>query len=129
MLTTSVDENALSDDGVTKNVFHISVETVLDRLHKGCVDSKLAVRLQAMWALGNLTLCVLPLRKFVVLGKRDVTTLSSSNLKLLKSVTDDSWEAIWLVCESLVDDSEKVYLLFVIVLSIIVLCLSWCCLS
>lgn len=38
------------------------VENILVRLRSGCVDSKLSVRMQALWSLGNLLLVLLPYR-------------------------------------------------------------------
>ena len=93
----------------------IMITTILQTFYVGCDDSKLAVRLQAIWALGNLLLFILPMRqklsvpiKIVPLipeiDNADVTVIAD---KVDDCIADHMWMSNYNVCLKLLDDSEK----------------------
>lgn len=53
------------------------ITDVVHCMHKGCKDSKLSVRLQAIWALGNLLLTLLPIRQRITFYALPIISASS----------------------------------------------------
>ena len=83
------------------NAVKIFTQRILDVVSRGCKDSKLAVRLQAVWSLGNLILICLPHRNLhmpehIALSRDDVY------------ITDDAWLQAFQHCKVLcTQDSDK----------------------
>ena len=75
------------------------VNTVLEALSAGCRDTKLAVRLQAVWALGNLVLACLPFR--------NTSGQNQSRRQEEQYISDALWLSAYKACVVLVSDSEK----------------------
>ena len=100
----------------------LMITTILRTLYVGCNDSKLAVRLQAIWALGNLLLFILPMRQkrsvpvanaplLPEISGTDVTVITDEVGIIVDQVddciADHMWMANYNICLKLLDDSEK----------------------
>ena len=73
----------------------ISILEIIKKLHVGCKDSKLAVRIQAVWSLGSILLLVLPLRQ-------------QDNCDIIECICDDVWISHGDICLRFFEDSDKI---------------------
>jgi hypothetical protein len=56
-------QSKLDVENINAHVHDKQIHDIVMIIKVGCLDSKLAVRLQAMWSLGNLLLLILPARQ------------------------------------------------------------------
>jgi len=88
------------------------ITAVLQCLQDGCADSKLAVRLQATWALGNLLLLILPLRQKETFSPFSASAaIASVSFAVSAPATqwtcDQMWFGLCDICLGLLEDSDK----------------------
>ena len=111
---TSQGMNVLKGDlclDVTSEGSYIDIVTaVLASFRDGCVDSKLGVRLQATWALGNLLLHILPHRQSATFPPEiAISSLSGNFVEAVIQdwLTDEVWLSLCELCMGLLEDSDK----------------------
>ena len=111
-----------TSNGSICTIESLMITTILQTFYVGCDDSKLAVRLQAIWALGNLLLFILPMRQKLSvpvkmaplvpeIDNTDVTVITDDvgtiADKVDDCIADHAWMSNYDVCLRLLDDSEK----------------------
>lgn len=88
------------------------IMAVLQCLQDGCADSKLAVRLQATWAMGNLLLLVLPQRQKETFSPFSASfAIASVSFAVPAPSTEWTSDKMWFnlcdICMCLLEDSDK----------------------
>lgn len=78
------------------------VSAIVRQLRGGCADSKLAARVQAVWALGGLLLVLLPLRR-----QKAFSRSGSDGAPDCDCISDEAWLASGCCCMALLLDSDK----------------------
>ena len=98
-------------DTISPGTYVDIIMAVLLCLRDGCADSKLGVRLQATWALGNLLLVILPNRQAVTFPPKIAISSLSGASAVGASVPEWSTDEVWLslcnICVGLLTDSDK----------------------
>lgn len=90
------------------------VENILVKVRTGCVDSKLAVRLQALWSLGNLLILLLPYRLVVSVPQQlglmkspHFQNFNHEGMIVASWVDTDIWKTLATLCSNVMNDSDK----------------------
>lgn len=73
----------------------ISILEIIRKLHCGCRDSKLAVRIQAVWSLGSVLLLLLSLRQ-------------DDQYNTIECISDEVWISHGDICLHFLQDSDKI---------------------